>query len=303
MELLRFATAGSVDDGKSTLIGRLLYDSKAIFEDQLEAVERTSRDARRRVHQPRAAHRRPAGRARAGHHDRRRLPLLRHPEAQVHHRRHARPHAVHAQHGHRRVDRRPRADPRRRPQRASLEQSRRHAFLASLLGVPHLVLCVNKMDLVDYDQDVFERIKDEFREFATQARRRTTSRSSRSRRCTATTSSTARANMPWYEGTSLLHHLEEVHIASDRNLIDCRFPVQYVIRPQSTTSTTTTAATPAQVAGGVLKPGDEVVVLPSGFTSTHRVDRHRRRAGRRGVPADVGDGPARPTTSTSAAAT
>ena len=233
-ELLRFATAGSVDDGKSTLIGRLLYDSKAIFEDQLEAVERTSRAAGRRVHQPGAAHRRPAGRARAGHHDRRRLPLLRHAPAQVHHRRHPRPHPVHAQHGHGRLDRRPRADPRRRPQghrradRAATRSSRR------CCGVPHLVLCVNKMDLVDWStRSASSEIKAEFRSFATEARRRTT--------CTFIPMSALHgdnvvdrsANMPWYEGSSLLHHLEEVHIASDRNLIDCRFPVQYVIRPRS----------------------------------------------------------------------
>ena len=117
----RWTSCGSppparVDDGKSTLIGRLLYDTKTIFEDQLEAVERASRDRGDELHQPRAAHRRPARRARAGHHDRRRLPLLRHAEAQVHHRRHPGAHPVHPQHGHRRLDRRPRARPGRRPQ-------------------------------------------------------------------------------------------------------------------------------------------------------------------------------------------
>ena len=116
VELLRLATAGSVDDGKSTLIGRLLYDSKQIFEDQLEAVERTSRERGRRVHRPRAAHRRAAGRAGAGHHDRRGVPVLRDAEAEVHHRRHARPHSVHAQHGDGRVHGRPGADPGRRAQ-------------------------------------------------------------------------------------------------------------------------------------------------------------------------------------------
>ena len=108
--------------------------------------------------------------------------------------------------------------------------------------------------------------------------------------------------MPWYEGPSLLHHLEHVHIASDRNLVDVRFPVQYVIRPQSS-RVTDYRGYAGQVASGVLKPGDEVMVLPSGFTSRDRRDRHRRRPGRRGVPADVGDRPARPTRSTSPAAT
>ena len=108
--------------------------------------------------------------------------------------------------------------------------------------------------------------------------------------------------MPWYEGPSLLHHLEHVHIASDRNLIDVRFPVQYVIRPQSTTVTDYRGYA-GQVAGGVLKPGDEVMVLPSGLHQPDRRDRDRRRAGRRGVPADVGDASGSTTTSTSPAAT
>ena len=116
-ELLRLATAGSVDDGKSTLIGRLLFDSKAIFTDQLDAVERTSRRAGRRLHQPGPADRRPARRAGAGHHHRRRLPLFRHPPPQVHHRRHPRARAVHPQHGHRGIDRRPGPHPHRCPQR------------------------------------------------------------------------------------------------------------------------------------------------------------------------------------------
>ena len=135
MDLLRFATAGSVDDGKSTLIGRLLYDSKSILADQLAHVRgglaRAGGDGTR----PRAAHRRPARRARAGHHDRRRLPLLRDARAQVHHRRHARARAVHAQHGHGRLDGRPRARPRRRPQGRGRAE-RRHAFIASLLRHP-----------------------------------------------------------------------------------------------------------------------------------------------------------------------
>ena len=115
-----------------------------------------------------------------------------------------------------------------------IEQSRRHAFLASLLGVPHLVLCVNKMDLVDYDQAVFERIKDEFREFAAKLDVHDLAFIPMSALHGDNVVERS-ANTPWYEGTSLLHHLEEVHIASDRNLIDCRFPVQYVIRPRDDT--------------------------------------------------------------------
>jgi bifunctional enzyme CysN/CysC len=144
-----------------------------------------------------------------------------------------------------------------------VEQSRRHAFLASLLRVPHLVVCINKMDLVGYDQDVFERIKAEFRQFATKLDvndlvfvpisalngDNVVHRSE---------------NMSWYEGASLLHLLEEVHIASDRNLIDVRFPVQYVIRPRDD-QWHDYRGYAGQIAGGVLKKGDEVVVLPSGF--------------------------------------
>ena len=191
-ELLRIATAGSVDDGKSTLIGRLLYDTKSIFEDQLEHVAADLRAPRRRLPQPRAAHRRPARRARAGHHDRRRLPLLRDAAAQVHHRRHARATS----------STRATWSPAPRPPTSSIvlvdarkgvsEQTRRHAFIASLLRIPHLVVCVNKMDLVGYDEDVFD--DDPRRDRPTGRRGSTcrTSRSSRSRRCTATTSSTAR---------------------------------------------------------------------------------------------------------------
>ena len=147
-----------------------------------------------------------------------------------------------------------------------LEQSRRHAFLASLLGIPHLVLAVNKMDLVDYDQLVFERLKDEFRSFAAKLDigDLTFIPVSALHGDNIVSRST---NTPWYEGTALLHHLEEVHIASDRNLIDARFPVQYVIRPQSTEFHDYRGYA-GTVAGGVFKPGDDVVVLPSGLTTT-----------------------------------
>ncbi|HYD10125.1 MAG TPA: GTP-binding protein, partial [Acidimicrobiales bacterium] len=147
-----------------------------------------------------------------------------------------------------------------------VEQSRRHAFLASLLRVPHIVVCVNKMDLVGYDEQVFESIKAEFRAFATKldVADLTFVPISALHGDNVVHRS---ASMPWYEGGSLLHHLEEVHIASDRNLIDVRFPVQYVIRPRSDEFHDYRGYA-GQVAGGILKPGDEVVVLPSGFSST-----------------------------------
>ncbi len=146
-----------------------------------------------------------------------------------------------------------------------VEQSRRHAFISSLLGIPHLVVCVNKMDLVDWNQDVFEGIRDEFTTFASRFQvaditfipvsalegDNVVDRSSRT---------------PWYEGATLLHHLEEVHIASDRNLIDVRFPVQYVIRPMSGEHHDYRGYA-GTVSGGVMRAGDEVTVLPSGFSS------------------------------------
>jgi bifunctional enzyme CysN/CysC len=149
------------------------------------------------------------------------------------------------------------------------EQSRRHAFLTTLLRVPHLVLAVNKMDLVDYDQAVFDRICEEFSRFATKLEVQD---------LTFVPISALHGdnvversvNMPWYDGPSLLHHLEHLHIASDRNLIDVRFPVQYVIRPHASSDPELHdyRGYAGQVAGGILKPGDEVMHLPSGFTTT-----------------------------------
>ncbi len=145
------------------------------------------------------------------------------------------------------------------------EQSRRHAILTTLLRVPHIVLCVNKMDLVDYSQEVFESIKAEFQDFAAKLDTGDLSFVPVSALNGDNVVSRS-ANMPWYEGASLLHLLEDVHIASDRNLIDTRFPVQYVIRPMSDDYHDYRGFA-GTVAGGVLKTGDEVMVLPSGFTS------------------------------------
>jgi bifunctional enzyme CysN/CysC len=154
------------------------------------------------------------------------------------------------------------------------EQSRRHAFLATLLRVPHLVLAVNKMDLVDYDVAVFERIAEEFTSFA--AKLEITDLTFIPMSALHGDNVVQRsASMPWYDGPSLLHHLEHVHIASDRNLIDVRFPVQYVIRPHQATDPELHdyRGYAGQVAGGVLKPGDEVMHLPSGLTTTiSRID-------------------------------
>jgi len=264
MEFLRFATAGSVDDGKSTLIGRLLYDTKSIFQDQMESIEATSvqmgndytnlalltdglRAEREQGITIDVAYRYFATPKRKfiiadtpGHTQYTRNMVTGASTADV---------AlvlVDARHG-------------------VVEQSRRHAFLASLLRIPHLVVCVNKMDLIDYDEKAFIAVKEEFRSFAMKLD------------ISDLTFIPVSAlhgdnvversiNMPWYEGSSLLHHLEEVHIASDRNHIDARFPVQYVIRPQSDEHHDYRGYA-GTIAGGVFKPGDEVMVLPSGFTS------------------------------------
>jgi sulfate adenylyltransferase large subunit len=265
MDLLRFATAGSVDDGKSTLIGRLLLDSKAIFEDQLEAVEATSqskgydytdlalltdglRSEREQGITIDVAYRYFATPQRKF--------IIADTPGHVQYTRNMVTGASTADLGLVLVDAR----------QGLTEQSRRHAVILSLLRVPHLVLAVNKMDLVDYDQSIYDRIHKEFASFATKLNipdlevipisalngDNVVKRSD---------------NMPWYQGSSLMHHLENVHVASDRDLVDTRLPVQYVVRPKSDQFHDYRGYA-GQVAGGILKPGDEVVVLPSGLTST-----------------------------------
>ncbi len=265
MELLRFATAGSVDDGKSTLIGRLLYDTKSIFQDQLEAVERTSiqmgseyvnlalltdglRAEREQGITIDVAYRYFA--------TPKRKFIIADTPGHVQYTRNMVTGASTADLALVLVDVR----------NGVVEQSRRHAFISTLLRIPHIVVCVNKMDLVDFDEAAFERVKAQFREFAMKLDvgdltfipvsalhgDNVVERS---------------PNMAWYQGPSLLHHLEEVHIASDRNLIDARFPVQYVLRPYNDDFHDYRGFA-GTVAGGVLRPGDEVMVLPSGFTST-----------------------------------
>lgn len=267
MELVRLAATGSVDDGKSTLIGRLLHDTKQIFEDQLAAIEEASR------------------RRGADYVD---LALLtdglRAEREQgitidVAYRYFATPKRKfvladtpgHVQYTRNMVTGASTADIAlilADARKGILEQTRRHAFISSLLGVPHLVLCVNKMDLVDYSQEVYDRIVEDFREFATKLQisdLRFVPVSALKGENVAEEST----EMPWYRGPSVLHLLEEIHIASDRNLVDCRFPVQYVIRPHTMDHQDFRGYAGA-IAGGVFKPGDEVVVLPSGFTSRVR---------------------------------
>ncbi|XVQ84996.1 sulfate adenylyltransferase subunit CysN [Microbispora siamensis] len=268
MDILRFATAGSVDDGKSTLIGRLLFDSKAIFEDQLEAVERTSRD--------RGTEYTDLSLLTDGLRAEREQGIT----IDVAYRYFATPKRKfiiadtpgHIQYTRNMVTGASTADLAIiliDARKGVLEQSRRHAFLTTLLRVPHLVLAVNKMDLVDYSEARFEEIREEFTSFASKLNATDLTFIPISALHGDNVVSRSE-NMPWYEGSSLLHHLENVHIASDRNLVDVRFPVQYVIRPHSATSQELHdyRGYAGQVAGGVLKPGDEVLHLPSGLTTT-----------------------------------
>ena len=270
MDILRFATAGSVDDGKSTLIGRLLYDSKAIFEDQLAAVERTSKDRGEeytnlalltdglRAEREQGITIDVAYRYFATP---RRKFIIADTPGHVQYTRNMVTGASTADLAVVLVDAR----------NGLTEQSRRHAFLATLLQVPHLVLAVNKMDLVNYDAAVFERIAAEFSAFA--AKLDISDLTFIPISALLGDNVVQRSvNMPWYDGPSLLHHLEHVHIASDRNLIDVRFPVQYVIRPHQATDPGLHdyRGYAGEVAGGVIRPGDEVMHLPSGFTTTVR---------------------------------
>jgi bifunctional enzyme CysN/CysC len=261
VELLRFATAGSVDDGKSTLIGRLLYDSKQVLADQLEHVELTSRrmghdfldlslltDGLRAEREQgitidvayryfATAQRRFIIADTPGHEQYTRNMVTGASTADV---------VIVL------VDAR----------KGVVAQSRRHAFIASLLSIQHLVVCINKMDLLDYDKAAFDAIVEDFERFAARLDIQdvTFIPISALRGDNVVERSQA---MPWYQGPPLLYHLEHVHIASDRNLIDVRFPVQWVIRPRAADGADYRAYA-GQVAGGIVRPGDEVVVLPGG---------------------------------------
>jgi len=262
---LRFATVGSVDDGKSTLIGRLLYDSKSIFEDQLEHVEAVS--LRRGDEYVDLALLTDGLRA-----EREQGITI-----DVAYRYFSTPQRDfiiadcpgHIQYTRNMITGASTADLALVLVDARLgvvEQTRRHSLLVSLLGVPHLVICVNKMDLVDFAESRFEEIRDQFTEFAGQLDLHDVTfipiSALKGDNIVDRSKST-----DWYEGPTLLHHLETVYVASDDNLIDVRFPVQYVIRPKRTEYHDYRGYA-GQVAAGRMRPGDEVMVLPSGMTST-----------------------------------
>ena len=271
-ELVRVATAGSVDDGKSTLIGRLLFDSKQVFEDQLEHVERVStergdtyvnlalltdglRAEREQGITIDVAYR--------YFHTAKRKFIIADTPGHEQYTRNMVTGASTADLALILIDAR----------KGVLEQSRRHAFIASLLRIPHLVVCINKMDLVDWDEEVYERITEEFTQWA--ARLDVTDITFIPISALHGDNVVDRSqNMPWYGGSSLLYELEHVHVASDRNLIDPRFPVQWVIRPMSDEHHDYRGYA-GQVASGAFRPGDEVVVLPSGVrTRVAGIDSH-----------------------------
>ncbi len=263
-QLLRFTTAGSVDDGKSTLIGRLLYDSKSIFEDQLEAIESTSqkkghegvdlalftdglKDEREQGITIDVAYRYFTTPKRKfiiadtpGHIQYTRNMVTGASTAN------AAIILVDARHG-------------------VIEQTKRHAFIASLLQIPHLVVCINKMDLVDFKEEVYNKIVKQFQDFSSKL----LVQDVRFIPISALLGDNVvnrSENMAWYNGAPMLHTLETIHISSDFNSVDARFPVQTVLRPQRD-GFIDYRGYAGRISSGIFRPGDEVTVMPSGFTS------------------------------------
>ena len=264
MELLRFTTAGSVDDGKSTLIGRLLFDSKAIFQDQLESLEETSkqrgendinlalltdglRSEREQGITIDVAYRYFA--------TPKRKFIIADTPGHIQYTRNMVTGASTANLAILLVDVR----------RGVIEQTKRHAFIASLLQIPHVAVCVNKMDLVDFNEESFNAIKKEFEKFSSKLEIKDVHFIPISALNGDNVVDRSK-NMTWYEGSTLMHLLENVHIGSDENHIDCRFPVQYVIRPQSKEFPDYRGYA-GRIAGGVFKAGDKIKILPSGIDS------------------------------------
>jgi len=264
MDLLRFTTAGSVDDGKSTLIGRLLYDSKSIFEDQMEAIEiASSNKGEEKVNLALLTDGLRAEREQGITIDvayryfatPKRKFIIADTPGHVQYTRNMVTGASTANLAIILVDAR----------KGIVEQTKRHSFIASLLGIPHIIYCINKMDLVNHEEEVFEKTKKELVDFSSKL----TTKDIRFLPISALNGDNVvnrSKNMNWYEGSTLLHTLENIHIASDQNLIDCRFPVQHVIRPQKEEFHDFRGYA-GRIAGGVFKKNDEVVLLPSGFQS------------------------------------
>lgn len=264
MDLLRFTTAGSVDDGKSTLIGRLLYDSKSIFEDQMEAIEQASiKKGEEQVNLALLTDGLRAEREQGITIDvayryfatPKRKFIIADTPGHIQYTRNMVTGASTANLAIILVDAR----------NGIVEQTRRHSFIASLLGIPHIIYCINKMDLVDYNEDVYENLRSELEAFSAKLE----TKDVRFIPLSALKGDNVvhrSENMNWYEGSTLLHALETIHIASDQNHIDCRFPVQTVIRPQKDEFHDFRGYA-GRISGGVFRKGDDVMVLPSGFSS------------------------------------
>ena len=263
-QLLRFTTAGSVDDGKSTLIGRLLYDSKSIFEDQLEAVEKTSlrkghegvdlalftdglKDEREQGITIDVAYRyftTP-----------KRKFIIADTPGHIQYTRNMVTGASTANAAIILVDAR----------YGVIEQTKRHSFIASLLHIPHILVCVNKMDLVDFKEEAYNTVIDQFEEFSSKLMVKDV-RFIPISALKGDNVVNRSENMSWYQGAPLLHTLETIHISSDINKIDMRFPIQTVLRPQNE-SHRDYRGYAGRIASGIVRTGDEITVLPSGFTS------------------------------------
>ncbi|MEP5255644.1 MAG: GTP-binding protein [Winogradskyella arenosi] len=265
IELLRFTTAGSVDDGKSTLIGRLLYDSKSIFQDQLDAVEASSKSKgfdyvdlslltdglkseREQGITIDVAYRYFA--------TPKRKFIIADTPGHIQYTRNMVTGASTANLAIILIDAR----------KGMLEQTHRHAFIASLLRIPHAIVCVNKMDLVDYSEEVYANIVSDFKAFSSKLGIKDIQFIPISA-LNGDNVVNRSENMDWYDGSTLMYHLETVHISSDHNLVDCRFPIQSVIRPH-TLENQDYRGFAGRIDGGVFKPGDKVKSLPSGFVST-----------------------------------
>lgn len=264
MELLRFTTAGSVDDGKSTLIGRLLYDSKSIFEDQYENIRHTSeKRGEEYVNLALLTDGLKAEREQGITIDvayryfstPKRKFIIADTPGHIQYTRNMVTGASTANLAIILVDAR----------NGVVEQTKRHSIIASLLGIPHIAVCINKMDLVGWDQKVFDNIIADYREFATRLKTKDIQFIPVSALLGDNIVHRSE-NMKWYEGVTLLYLLETVHIAGDINHIDMRFPVQQVIRPYKEEFHDYRGYA-GRISGGVIRPGDQVVVLPSGFSS------------------------------------
>jgi sulfate adenylyltransferase subunit 1 len=265
MDLLRFTTAGSVDDGKSTLIGRLFHDTKSIFEDQLEAIERSSKQrGDEHVNLALLTDGLRAEREQGITIDvayryfatPKRKFIIADTPGHIQYTRNMVTGASTANLALILVDAR----------NGVIEQTKRHTFIADLLGIKHVAVCINKMDLVDYDQAAYEKILNQFTDFASRLENVTDLTFIPISALKGDNVVERSENMPWYKGAPLLYHLENVYVGSDFNHIDARFPVQWVIRPHSDKHHDFRGFG-GRVAGGVFKKGDEVVVLPSGFTT------------------------------------